>query len=321
MANLLSISQLAILDSLAPRTRSSYWTAWNSFRSFHSLLGLQFPSFDVLTLSSFVSYAFTYQSLAIRSIKAYLSGISFFSKAYTGMPLAETTLTQLTLILKGFRRRAPPVIRRRLPLTSDLLHRCIATLRSSHLSWHVSRTLESMFLLAFFGFLRCSEFAPPTATHNPSCHPCIGDIQAVSDSCLAFHLKCSKTNHSGVSVPIFLFKLQSFLSPYEPLANYIQYRVSCGASSSDPLFITESRRTATRSWFIPLFKFILERSNICPDFFSGHSFRIGAATSAASRGIPDRLIKTMGRWSSSAFEIYTHHHLGDLQSAQAALLF
>ena len=38
--------------------------------------------------------------------------------------------------------------------------------------------------------------------------------------------------------------------------------------------------------------------------YSGHSFRIGAATTAAAVGIEDSMIKTLGRWESTAYLLY-----------------
>ena len=40
--------------------------------------------------------------------------------------------------------------------------------------------------------------------------------------------------------------------------------------------------------------------------YSSHSFRIGAATTAAVEGFPAWLIKSLGRWSSEAYLTYVH---------------
>ena len=38
--------------------------------------------------------------------------------------------------------------------------------------------------------------------------------------------------------------------------------------------------------------------------YAGHSFRIGAATTAAAAGVEDSIIKTLGRWESAAYLLY-----------------
>ncbi|RXN38248.1 proline and serine-rich 1-like protein [Labeo rohita] len=174
-----------------------------------------------------------------------------------------------------------------------------------------------MFLLAFFGFLRCSELAPSTSAFNPAIHPSLSDISAHTPDSLIYTLKKSKTDQFGRSCPIYIFRLNSFISPFEPISEYVLSRYANSSSPQEPLFLTENGKMATRLWFNKHFLKVLSTSGISPEHYSLHSFRIGAATSAASAGISDETIRVMGRWSSEAYRLYIHNNLNDLHQAQA----
>ena len=67
--------------------------------------------------------------------------------------------------------------------------------------------LWSAFTLAFFGFLRSSEFTPPSSTHfNPLVHLANSDISITSSGSLLLQLKASKTDpfRLGCSITLSL---------------------------------------------------------------------------------------------------------------------
>ena len=59
-----------------------------------------------------------------------------------------------------------------------------------------------------------------------------------------------------------------------------------------------------KACFVARVREMLGSAGIPADGYSGHSFRIGTATTAAQAGIEDSTIQMLGRWSSDAFRTY-----------------
>ncbi len=130
--------------------------------------------------------------------------------------------------------------------------------------------------------------------------------------------KQSKMDQLGKGHPIFIFNLDSDLNPHPYLSRYIAYRSSQSPPSS-PLFTTDNGTPVTRHTFQTLLKSVLAKSGFAPDRYSAHSFRIGAATTAANKGLSEQQIKTLGRWSSDAYALYVRNNLADIRLAHQAL--
>ena len=77
-------------------------------------------------------------------------------------------------------------------------------------------------------------------------------------------------------------------------------------SEAGPFFLFADGSFLTRDRFVQEVRAALTCAGVDSSLYSGHSFRIGAATTAAKRKVPDSTIKMLGRWESAAYTRYMY---------------
>ena len=161
--------------------------------------------------------------------------------------------------------------------------------------------------LGFFAFLRSGEFKCPSLSAYNSSMLSRGDIRANSHSrpdYLVISLHHSKTDMFGAGVTLYVGATGDILCP---VAAVLAYLALC-PSSPGPLFTFGDGRPLSRENLVTAIWQGLAVAGVDVSRFSGHSFRIDAAMTAAQVGIPDALIQTLGRWKSSASCRTSRHH-------------
>lgn len=144
----------------------------------------------------------------------------------------------------------------------------------------------------------------PSERHfDPETHLCFGDIRVdkhENPSMLQVLIKCSKTDPYRLGVTLYIGATNTELCP---VAAVIEYLLARG-SKEGPLFIWQDGRYLTRQSFVQAIREALSMAGMEAKNYAGHSFHIGAATSAAECGLPESTIKMLGRWQSSAYMLY-----------------
>ena len=267
----------------------------------------------------FITFCSEILHIQASTINVYLAGIRFYY-IKAGLKFPSSTWERLHYIQKAIKRKQGQGASKRLPITFNILYKICSLLQKSVFSPHTDIMLLSAFKLAYFGFMRCGEV---TIKSYSELHKAIriNDIVFSADkSSYILNLRSSKTDpyHKGVHISIFANKK---LCPVDSMCKFVQMRMSQGARMSDPLFVDFNGVVLTRHQFINYLHHLLCRLGVDTNKYSGHSFRIGAATSAASAGIEDHLIQTLGRWVSTCYTRYIRTAPSTLRKAQAAMCF
>ena len=156
----------------------------------------------------------------------------------------------------------------------------------------------------FFGFFRLGELVANSQPEGQNTLQ-FSDLaldSATSPSMPEIRLRHSKTNQLGMGVDVFLGRSFNDLCPVSAMLAFLAVR----GGEDGPLFCNPDGTHLLKSRVVSRVRLALETLGLCGTAYAGHSFRIGAATTAAKCSLEDSLIKALGRWERDAFRLYVY---------------
>ena len=139
--------------------------------------------------------------------------------------------------------------------------------------------------------------------YDPNTHLSFADVavdNAVLPSVISLNIKYSKTDQGRVGVRVMLGRTGDDLCPVSALLNYLSRR----GNNPGALFQWQDGTPLSKTKFVEATRQALTAAQLPAKDYAGHSFRIGAATTAAMAGLEDSAIQTLGRWKSSSYQLY-----------------
>ena len=204
--------------------------------------------------------------------------------------------TDCAITLQGIRNQQSTSRQHLLPITRSILHALIAALPFAVTNQYQLALWKAVFLLTYHGCMRTGEV---TLANKPQNLIQTSQIHFTQDT-LRIAFRAYK--HSQGATPTITISADpsSNCCPVTSLRNYLAYR----GPIPGPLFIHQDASAATRQQFSEKLKTTATMCNLPSHCYNTHSFRVGRATQMATDGQSDQIIRTAGRWKSSAFQRY-----------------
>lgn len=230
------------------------------------------------------------------------SSISALGHLHKMAGLEDVTKNFMVLKAMAGARKVSPSRDTRLPITRNMLKELVQALPQVFEKRSEAVLYQSMFVTAFCGFFRIGELTPKTKKDAKSVVQ-LSDVHWQADMSEAI-ISIRQFKHSAKHGPQQLVLRKEARSNADvcPVRNLRRFLNSRGKSVG-PLFMLDGQMCLRRK-FDEALKATLCFCKYSTSAYKGHSFRIGAATDAAAKGLSDAQIRTLGRWNSDAFRRY-----------------
>lgn len=283
---------------LAPSSRQHYKNTWVRYKSFCASLSIDHCCPNPAEFVLFISQLFS-EDVSPATITSMMSHVSYWlqMKGYSVQVLDDFLVKKA---LSGL-RKLNPTEDIRLPITYPILEKLLSVIPQV-LECCYSRSLfASIFTLSFFALCRLSEVAgqrprlhledisfPDSKLHSPMtvCFRLYKHNTGGRPSVLEVSCQCGENKH---------------VCPGKLMKAFLQVRVP--SSKKSAVFLTRDGTPISEAFFRSTLKTCCLILGLGPQYTS-HSFRIGGASWAASKGYSSEQIKKMGRWKSDAYKKY-----------------
>ena len=289
-------------SALAPATWRAYAAGQRRFRVFFDATNTPLLPAQEATFCLWAA-ALADEGLQYQTIRGYLAAVRNLHIT-SGFPDPFVPkLLRLDLVLRGIQRERAKTSTpdSRQPITP-------AILRQIRGVWsHRSADFDTAMLWAavctgFFGCLRPGELTT-NGSFDPTRHLSPQDLlvdSAAKPSWVRLKIKSSKTDQLAVGADVFLDRTADDLCPVGGLLVYVARR----GVAEGPLFRFADGLPLSRALLVERLRPALKDAGLPAASFGGHSLRIGAATTAAARGVGDERIRALGRWRSNCYMRY-----------------
>ena len=290
-------------SSLQPSSIPTYRRAWTLFYQFlNTIFQSVSNSFPISpnTLALFIAYMYN-RNYAPSTVSSYVSALGYSHK-FLGYS-DPTKAFFIIQMLKGYNKLGYR-LDARLPITLSVLQKLIESSATLSISEFQCCQFRAMRTTAFFAFLRIGEMTYNSAKDASNLILQVQHVSKLVDSSnyvVALKITFGNFKHSYNQRPFTIFlHRQNSCCPVQFLLQYLERR----GNRLGPLFLNPDNNPVSRKFFADLLSLSLKACGRDSTRYKGHSFRIGAASFAAERGMSNAQIRALGGWKSTAFLKY-----------------